>query len=95
MEYRTRVKDPEVAVASGELVPAQHLPRILRVRLPSTDSSDSLESCPPPLPPKDKRYKTLPYNLFLIPKNGKPVSLPKAKQLSRWGRFQLWFNAYR
>ena len=43
----------------------------------------------------EKDLLILPYNSFLIPKGGRPVSSPKAKRLSRWGRFQLWFNTYR
>ena len=93
MAYINRITDPEVAVASGELAPAQYLPGL--PEFPSPDSDNSLKSCSPPLSLKEKSPGSLPYNLFLIPKGNQPVSFPKTKSLSRWGRFQLWFNTYR
>lgn len=89
------LEDPELAVASGELVPARDLPRTFQVYFPSAGSDDSLDSIPPPVPPKDRGPKALRYNSYLIPKGSKPVSLPKAARLSRSGKFQLWFNTYR
>jgi hypothetical protein len=93
MTYLNRIRDPEVAVASGELVPAQYLPGLLK--LPSPGSCNSLESSSPPLSLKEKSPRSLPYNSFLIPRGIQPVLSPKTKPLSRCGRFQLWFNTYR
>ena len=91
MAFPNRVTDPEVAAASGELVPAQYLPS-----LPSyTPDDPQMNSCPPSSPLMEKDLRIFPYNSFLIPKGGQPVSLPKTKRLSRWGSFQLWFNTYR
>jgi len=93
MTYLNRITDPEVAVASGELVPAQYLPGL--PEFPSPDSGSSLESSSPPPSLKEKSPRSPPYNSFLISRNNQPVSPPKIKPLSRWGRFQLWFNTYR
>jgi hypothetical protein len=91
MGFPDRVPDPEVAVASGELVPAQYLPNLPQFP-PCSD--DFPEDHAPPLL-KEKDSTSLPHNSFLIRKGDQPVPLPKAKRLSRWGRFQLWFNTYR
>ena len=91
MAFPNRATDPEVAVASGEFVPAQHLPSLPRY----TPDDPPMNSGSPPLLPMEKGLKILPYNSFLMPKGSQPVALPKSKRLSRWGRFQLWFNTYR
>lgn len=95
MPFPKYLEDPELAVASGELVPARNLPHTFSIYFPSAGSDDSLDSIPPPVPPKDRGPKALPYNSFLIPKGSKRLSLPKAEKLSEWAKFQLWFNTYR
>jgi len=93
MTFPNPVTDPEAAVASGELVLAQYLPSL--PRFPSSGFDGSLTDDTSSLPLKMESSGNLPYNSFLIPNNSQPVSPPKTKQLSRWGRLQLWFNTYR
>ena len=93
MTYPNRITDLEVAVASGEPIPVQYLPGL--PTSPSPDSDSSLKSSSPSPSLKEKSPGSLPYNSFLIPRGSQPVSPQKIKPLSRWGRFQLWFNTYR
>jgi len=81
MASHNHIINLQFTVASGKLVPVKYLP--------------SLPGFPSPLELLEKSPKILPYNSFLIPKNNRLVPLPVSKPLSRWGRFQLWFNAYR
>lgn len=81
------ITDLEMAVGSGELAPAQHLPNIPRF----SDDSTKCDTLPRPL--EERGPTRFQYNWFLIRKSDQPIS--EGKRLSVWGRFQLWFNTYR
>ncbi|KAF9788477.1 hypothetical protein BJ322DRAFT_1106467 [Thelephora terrestris] len=92
MVFPTRITDPEVAVSSGELVCAQHLPS-LPIFSPYSNDPPRCDTASSSL--KERHVASLPYNSFLIRKGEQPVPPPKSKRFSSWGRFQLWFNTYR
>lgn len=90
--FPDRLADPEAAITSGGLVLVQDLPPLPKL---SPHSGDPQEGSASLVSLKEKGSASPPHSSFLIPKNDQQVPLPKAKRLSRWGRFQLWFNTYR